>query len=301
MLNRTGKYYLYFVSIVFSLFTLNSCYKFEGDVTIPAYIRIDSVSLETDYFTEGTNSQGITDAWVYVDDGLIGAFELPAMIPVLANGLHKLEIRPGIKLNGISSTRAPYPFYQPITYNDFNFLADSTLKLNNPTTEYFSNLEFAWLEDFENPNLSLVENLGSDTVIVRTEPSGNPEAFLYDNSKYSGVVNLTTEKPVWTALSYNQFQNQSQGSLVLLELNFKTDNYISVGVVVLENGAYLKVPLLVLNHAEDWKKIYVNLGPNLSLHPSAKIYQVYFESALEAGKTEASIYLDNIKLIYRSN
>ena len=84
-------------------------------------LQIDSVSLDTNYYEQGSNFKAITDAWVYVDDGLIGAFELPATIPVLAEGKHKLEIRPGIKLNGISSTRAPYPFYQPITYNDFNF------------------------------------------------------------------------------------------------------------------------------------------------------------------------------------
>ena len=134
--------------------------------------------------------------------------------------------------------------------------------------------------------LHFVENLGSDTVIERTEPAGNPEAFSLDNSKYSGVVHLTTERPVWTVLSYNQFQNQAQGSLVLLELNFKTDNYVSIGVVVLESGAYVKVPLLVLNHSEDWTKIYVNLGPNLSLHSGANIYQVYFESVLGRWKTE---------------
>lgn len=299
MLNKTGKYLLYFASILFSLFILNSCYKFEGEQTIPAYIRIDSVSLTTIYYEQGSSSESITDAWVYVDDGLIGAFELPAMVPVLANGKHKLEIRPGIKLNGISSTRAPYPFYRPITYNDFIFWPDSTLKINNPTTEYYPNLNFAWLEDFESSNITFVENLGSDTVIKRTEPAGNPEAFSLDNSQYSGVVNLTKEKPVWTALSFNQFQNQAQGALVLLELDFKTDNYVNIGVVVLESGAYIKIPLLVLNHANDWTKIYVNLGPNLSLHPGAKIYQVYFESGLENGKTEASIYLDNIKLIYR--
>lgn len=301
MLVRTGKYYLYFAFVVICLFVLSSCYKFEGEQTIPSFVTIDSVSIETNYSEEGTSSQAITDVWVYVDDGLIGAFELPATVPVLAAGDHKLEIRPGIKLNGISSTRVPYPFYQPILYDNFNFVPDSVLTLADLITEYYSNLEFAWLEDFETSGISLVENLGSDTIIQRTTPAGNSEAFSFDNSKYSGVVHLTTERPIWTALSFNQFQNQAQGTLVLLEMNFKTDNYMNIGVLVLENGQYLKIPLLVLNHSEDWTKIYVNLGPNLSLHPGAKIYQIYFESGLETGKTEASIYLDNIKLIYRSN
>ena len=299
-MNRTGKYLLYFSSLLFILFIFNSCYKFEGGQTIPTYLQIDKVSLETSYYDEGTNSQSITDAWVYVDDGLIGAFELPATVPVLASGQHKLEIRPGIKLNGISSTRVPYPFYQPITYSDFNFIPDSTLKVKDPTTEYYSNLKFAWLEDFEKSSITFVENLGSDTAIRHTEP-GSAEAFTDDNSSFSGVVHLTSDRPVWSALSYNQFENQAQGALVLMELNFKTDNYVSIGIVLLEESQYVKIPLLILNHAKEWTKIYVNLGPNLSLHPGANVYQVYFESGIEDGKSEASIYLDNIKLIYRTN
>lgn len=301
MLLNSGKYLLYFFSIAISLLILNSCYKFEGDQTIPSFIQVDDVTLETNYYEEGSNSEAITDVWIYVDDGLIGAFELPATVPLLASGKHKLEIRSGIKVNGISSTRAPYPFYQPITYNEFNFVQDSVVKLKNPTTEYYDNLEFAWLEDFEGADLTLVENTGSDTTIRVTQPAGNPDAFSGDNSKYSGVVNLTKERPIWTALSFDDFQNQSQGSLVLLELNFKTDNYVNIGVVVVEGGSYVKIPLLVLNHTEEWKKIYVNLGPNLSLHPGAGIYKVYFESGLEEGKESASIFLDNIKLIYRTS
>ena len=300
MLKSTRKYLQYFAFVVFSVLIFNACYKFEGEQTIPAFIKIDSVSLETDYYEQGTNSQAITDVWVYVDDGLVGAFELPATVPILAEGKHKLELRPGIKLNGISSTRTPYPFYQPITFKDFNLIPDSISNIKSPTTEYYDNLNFAWLEDFEGSSISLVENSGSDTVIRKTQPAGNPEAFSGDNSQHSGVVNLTNEKPIWTALSFNDFQNQPQGSLVLLELNFKTDNYVSIGVVVLEGGTYLKIPLVILNHTDVWKKIYINLGPNLSLHPGANIYQVYFESGLEDGKDNASIYLDNIKLIYRS-
>ncbi len=101
---------------------LTSCYKFDGDQTIPAYLKIDTVLLKTYYPEQGSNSNAIKDVWVYVNDQQIGAFELPAMFPVLAMGNQKLEIRPGIKVNGISSTRAPYPFYKPIIYEDFLFI-----------------------------------------------------------------------------------------------------------------------------------------------------------------------------------
>lgn len=299
-MEKINKYNLFFIILISNVLLLSGCYKFEGDQTVPAYIQIDTVLLNTNYYDQGSNSQNITDVWIYVDDELIGAFELPAKFPVLAQGQHKLEIRPGIKLNGISSTRVPYPFYLPITYNNFNFIPDSIKKISNPTTTYYPNLEFSWMEDFEKINLTLVENEGSDTVIVRTQPAGSPEAFLEDNSLYSGLISLTDEKPVWTALSYNKFSIPPQGSLVLLEMNFKTDNYLNMGLIVQENGSYLKVPLLVLNHSVDWTKIYINLGPNLSLHSAGSYYQIYFESVLESDQSTASIFIDNIKLVNRS-
>lgn len=278
---------------------LSSCYKFDGNQTVPSYLKIDTVLLNTYYPEQGANSNSIKDVWIYVNDQQIGAFELPALFPVLANGKQQLEIRPGIKINGISSTRAPYPFYQSIVYDDFEFIPDSTLSVNRPTTEYFSNLNFAWMEDFEYAGLTLSETSSSDTVIVRTQPANNSEAYLSEDSKYSGLISLTTEARVYSASSSNSYPIPIQGSPTILEVDFKTNNYISVGILVQEAGSFIKIPLVIINHSEIWNKIYINLGPNLSLHPQATDFKVFFETVLEDNLTSASIYLDNIKLINR--
>ena len=89
---------IYILTTLLAL-NLTSCQKFEGDQTIPAYVRIDTVLFTADYVTQGSSTHKITDAWVYVDDQLIGVYELPSTFPVLASGKHKLEIRVGIKLN----------------------------------------------------------------------------------------------------------------------------------------------------------------------------------------------------------
>lgn len=278
---------------------LSSCYKFDGNQTIPSYLKIDTVLLNTYYPDEGSNSNAIKDVWVYVNDQQIGAFELPAKFPVLAMENQSLEIRPGIKVNGISSTRAPYPFYKPIIYNDFLFVPDSTMLVVNPTTEYYSNVNFMWMEDFEHPGISLVESSSSDTNIIRTQPANNPEAYISENSKYSGVIHLTSTNIDYSASSSNSYPIPVQGSPTLLELDFKTNNYINIGILIQENGNFIKIPLVILNHSDTWNKIYVNLGPNLSLHPQATDFKVFFESVLEDNLTSATIYLDNIKLINR--
>jgi len=281
---------------------LGSCNKFSGTQTIPAYIKIDSVFLETNYSSQGSNSQKITDVWIYLNKDLLGVFELPALFPVLAEGANDLEIRPGIWLNGIQSTRVPYPFYKPIVYEDFKFYPDSVQDLGDLKVKYYDNLDFAWKEDFESSGLTLAETSISDTAIIRTLPAGNPEAFITPTSKHSGLVALSDERPIWSANSSNSFLlPELQNDPVLLELNFKTNNVFYVGLLLNLPGGLKKIPLLIMNHSEEWKKIYINLGPNIALNWDAANYKVYFEAGLELENDLAEIYLDNIKLIQRTH
>lgn len=300
--NKIKSYrWIFLFVLVAGILLSNGCYKFEGDQTIPAYIKIDTILLDTYYPEEGSSSAKITDVWIYVNDNIVGVFELPAIFPVLAEGNQKLDIRAGIKLNGISSTRVPYPFYYPIVFEDFNFVPDSTIYINNPVTTYYPNLTFAWMEDFEDSSISLEENPASDTTIQKTQPKNNPEAFLTPTSQYSGVINLTKERPIFSAATYSSFAMPRQGSPCAMELNYKTNNYLTTGLLVRESSGYKKIPLLILNHSEEWNKIYINLGPNLSLHPQASEFRVYFEAALDNDKTSSTIYLDNLKVIHRPN
>ena len=294
-------HWVFLVISIFGLFLNNGCYKFEGTQTVPSYLRIDTILLSTYYPDEGSNSLNITDVWVYVNDNIVGIYELPAIFPVLGEGVKTLDIRPGIKVNGISSTRAPYPFYEPIRYEEFNFYPDSVIYLKSPKTEYHPNLIFAWLEDFEDTGNSLDETSASDTVIERTEPENNPDAFISQNSKYSGAIYLTEERPIYSAATYNSFPMPKQGSPVLMEMDYKTNNYFNTGLLIRETSGYIKVPLLILKHSATWNKIYINLGPNLSLHPQATEFRVYFEAGLDTDRTSSTIYLDNLKIINRPN
>ena len=84
-----------------------------------------------------------------------------------------------------------------------------------------------------------------------------------------------------------------------MEIDYKTNNYLATGLLIRDPGGYVKVPLLILNHSDEWNKIYINLGPNISLNPQASEYRVYFEADLDHDKSSSTIYLDNIKIIHR--
>ncbi len=271
----------------------------DGEVTIPTYLKIDSVYVNTYYPSEGSPSAKITDVWIYVDDKNMGVFELPALFPLLFEGKHKLEIRPGIKLNGISSTRVPYPFYQPIIYNDFEFFPDSVIDMGALKAEYFDNVDFIWKEDFENSVISIVESEVSDTSIERTNPANNPEAFLSEYSKYSGKIVLTNEHSMFLGYTFNEFVLPKNGAPIMLELNFKTNYLLLVGVLVNNPSEYKWEDLVFLKETDDWNKIYINISPVVLRNPNAASFKIYFTSALADGEDNAEIYLDNIKLLYR--
>ena len=49
----------------------------------PAYLQIDSFVLaDNPNADEGSLNHNIVDAWVFIDDEMIGVFELPATIPI---------------------------------------------------------------------------------------------------------------------------------------------------------------------------------------------------------------------------
>ena len=283
---------------------LAGCDKFEGDQTVPSYLGIDSLVFETNNDLQGTNNQEISDVWVYVDDDLVGGFEMPATFPVLAEGIHKLEIRAGIILNGISDTRAPNPCWKPIIFDAFNFTPDSITRVSG-TSSYYDNVEFVWMENFEDASLAIRESQNSDTGIVRTQPANAPEAFIEEFSQYSGISYLDENRPYLQLVSDNGDGGGfvfDRGDFIFLELNYKNNIPLVIGVYIkLMDNTVEERSFLVVSPSDDWNKIYVNFTPIVNETNDALSYTVYIEAQLPDDSGSAVILLDNIKLVTRPN
>ena len=260
-----------------------SCRNFKVDQTIPAYIHIESYNFESFYLDEGTDSHNISDVWVYVDDQLIGSFELPATVPILKNGSHKLELRPGIKVNGIADTRAWYPLYQPSVYDNLEFIEDSVINVI-PTAKYYENIEFAWMEDFELGGLTFESSNDSDTIMVKTEYD-DPNVF---EGYYCGLIELDAERSIYEGISLHEYDLPQNGVPIFLEINFKTNNTIVIGVREQYNFEIIERPLLNLNTTEVWKKIYVNLTKTVVEATGALDFKIFIG---EARLSLISLYL----------
>ncbi len=290
----------FFLSILF--ITVSSCEKFTGDQEIPAYLGIDSIYLNTEYYLQGSASQKITDAWVYVDDEFLGTFELPARIPVLKSGVHQVKIWPGIKKNGIAATRVSYEYYNPVL-TDVNFIPDSTTFALDPIskkrllkTTYQSTSLFVWKEDFEDIAVTLDTTTGSTAYIQRT-PAGSPLTF---EGNHSGMVVLDSLH------DYFECQTHSEYAIpyapVYLEMNFNTNTSLTVGVFTYGSTVLYQTPIIYLNATNgQWKKIYIDLTTTLNAYSGMTTYRVYLRALKEAGVSESVILFDNFKVVTRKS
>ena len=309
--------YAFFVLAVFSV-VFASCRKFEGSQTIPAYIHIESIVVDslTDYFTYGATTSKITDAWVYVDDDPVGCFELPATFPVLKHGPHKVTVYGGIMSNGIAAARAPYPFYKPQIYASLNLVEDSIINLQ-PVLNYYpigGGVEKGWMEDFETAN-TLLPVAGSDTSIIRINGS---EAWHSSNSFYSGKIVLPPDSLDFTVATADEYSfHTGYLQYCMVEMDYNCNDAFFVGVMYYKNYQLVKHPLLriqptdtVNDMPQRWNKIYVNIGPIMNENVTASYFKIYFTSDLSVAPVygepdyvqankQRYYYFDNLKLFYR--
>ena len=283
---RNVKFYslLFIIGIVF-----HSCSKEKYEAQVPAYISINDITLITSYATEGSASENITDAWVYVDDDLVGVYELPATFPVLKEGNATLKIYAGIKDNGVSASRKRYLLYDPYV-EQLNLVRGETINIT-PTITYNSGAKFTWMEDFENASLSFLYTTGSDTVINKTTTNvkeGTSSGRVYLDA---GMDFFETTSVAYSSLPHN-------GTPIYLEMDFITNEPVIVGIYADTD----QKAVVTLNTTSEWKKIYINLTDVINTSLSSAAIKVFL--GIKATENDPfisanpEIYLDNIKLVH---
>ncbi|MGB1102067.1 MAG: hypothetical protein ACPG21_00420 [Crocinitomicaceae bacterium] len=287
------KQLLFFITIALLFFGCR-----QEDLT-PSWLKVNTFDLVTNEETQGWDSHGITDAWIYMDNQPIGIHEVPCVIPVLDEGEHNFTIFAGIKNNGISATRKRYPFY-----NTYEFTAtlskNDTLEVS-PVVSYINSTSFAFIEDFENAGISFVKGPLSDTNIVFVYQADEPDIVEYGDK--CGGIFLTEADSLFTVFT-EEFMDLPKGEEVYLEVDYRNDNSIAMGVLAeFPDGSIdEQVPLIQMNPqdvgSEVWKKIYIQLSENVSFNANYISYEIYFLSILDDGQSLAHIYIDNIKVVH---
>ncbi|MCX7696366.1 MAG: hypothetical protein N2Z72_01575 [Bacteroidales bacterium] len=253
----------------------------------PVYFYIDSI-----YFfcsdTAGTAQQNISDAWVYVGGEKIGVFEMPTKIPVLKEGVQKITVFPGIKLNGIGATRAVYPFMT--SYDTTVLLNPDSIVYFKPRVSYVTDVVFDFIEDFEQEGLKLIPSQGSDTLIIKQ----NTDVF---EGNFSGKMVVDKIRPEAIVISHQPYALPSLG-YTFLEMHYKTTDKFVVGMYINKQDRIIEHPFLVINPTEKWKKIYVNFTPLIGREGTATSFVLFIKLQCPSDKAQAVLWLDNIKLMH---
>jgi hypothetical protein len=262
---------------------------------VPGWLHIPAI-LPPDEFSTGDQSVKITYVQVYIDSLLIGAFNLPADIPVLDPGTRQITLFTGIKENGIAATPALYPFYNAIeTVMTFESGKTDTFV---PTASYKSGTLFGTYERFEAAH-SFIEDLDGNTqtnIVV----SNNAADVKYGLG--CGVAALTSDNRLIEVTTFNTTPLRRDGTPVYIEMDYITDIPFAVGLRQYDNDVGFDNQFIItLVPNTEWNKIYINATPFLQGLPDGETFSVVFRTFLSASTESGRFRIDNVKLVYLQN
>lgn len=288
------KYLYFFIALSFGL---SSCVK---NNPLPVWLEINKWTLNSNGAT-GINdpkvlTHNFSDVWVYVDGKVIGVFEVPCKIPVLASGNCKVLLYPAIKNNGLASAKKIYPFAEPF---------ETTLQLNegetyvfNPVTRYDANTKFS-IEDFESNTVTIEKETVYSSPDLDLQIQNNPSVGNWGNY---GHLSLNTIDSLWIGLLPELVLPKS-GAEVYLEFDYKNTSSILTGMIerqiggsTVDHGGYTAIRQKL--EELQWKRIYIDLKDVVSNTPNGITYRQYLKMSLDSGLSSSDVYIDNIKVIH---
>lgn len=266
------------------------CSVFDPAEEIPSYLHINAMSLNAVGTQQGSSNSKITDAWVYMDGTLLGAYEMPCTLPILAEGTHHFLIKAGVKMNGTNATRAIYPFYKGWE-GDLTLTRKQVTTISpNPVVEYFpGNFPLDWLDDFSQPGLSITSLSSYNGVIKRDTIANNPYAL---EGAFGYVYLNSSDTTDWVGLSADSYYLNAAGE-VWLEFNFRCNEEFTIGIVGSQNDYHSWV---VGSPSENWNKMYIRLTDVIANTQSTTPFHIYF-AMHRTSVDRPYLFLDNIKLI----
>jgi hypothetical protein len=243
-----------------------------------------------------TLTHNFTDAWVSVDNKIIGIFELPCHIPVLASGEKvKIVLYPVVRNNGISASKKVYPFCKG--YETTIALKEGETYELSPVTMYMESADFEYIEDFFG---SQADFESSDDDYPEIGIENDPAISMTPGNSYAHI-HLTAGNPEWAGHTSNMLL--PQGKEVYLEIDYRNTIDATEGVIVVaQDGSFKEHDYIILQKQDasqlKWKKMYIDLREIVSSQPSTSEFVQYLKASLPDGTSETDIYIDNIHVVH---
>lgn len=303
-MNNHFKHTLFTLSILIIFVTFYSCNIINPTEGIPAILRIEKASVETDYELEGTDKHNITDVWVFAGNEPLGVFPLPATIPILNEGSTEISIFPGVKLNNQAFNRN---IYEVIKSNASSIdLIPGDTSIFNPVFKYkkkdediyfdfINNFDFS--NDFESQTGSVDLKLTTNENIV-FEGARSLTLVLDDNNTTFNIVSLSEFK-VQTSGAVNMDELPVDDRETYLEMHYKIDAPITVNIIQqFYDGANISISILNIGAVSEWTKIYIPLRDAIVGINNLYSIRLSFAGIKPTELNTARFSWDNIKLVH---
>lgn len=268
-----------------------SCEK-DKKAEIPSYLSIGEITVKDS--AGNVVSSDAEDAWIYIDDKLKGVFQLPTKLPVLEEGVHQLDIRPGVNENGVYDLKVKYLFYEP--YSQSLNLKDGEITTIDPVVTYadFAKINTSWPgADFEG-GINFNRSTISDTFFVQTpNNTGSP---VYGNTV--GTYYLTDEKPIFEAYTDPIADVPRNDPEVWIEMDYISDVHVEIGLYQGGTAPSNRKRLVIFKPQSTWTKVYIKLAAGILTFPTAPNYRFYILSVKDNTLSTSVTSIDNVKLLH---
>lgn len=287
---------LFFLSLQLAAGMLLTCCSFiDPPEKVPSYIQVDSFSFVTADST-GFNTQKITDVWIYVNNQIMGTYQVPTgRIPALADGTSEITIQAGVFADGIRANRVYYPFYQ--AYVTRMNLEKGKLSKVKPVFRYGDRLKkpFVYYQDFETSDSGFSKGRYGNAELERPNHDAGTAAASF-GARYGKLSTRTDEDII-------EYSNQifvplrQNGMPVYLEFDYRSTCNLQVGLEgYVGNQAPQPYFDLVLLPAENWTKMYVSLSEETQKYFNNARFRFFLRTVPQPGAGN-SFSIDNIRLI----
>lgn len=277
------------ISLSVSFFLLISCKSQQA--LPPAYLRIGPAQVIIENDTVSISPA--LDAWVYPEGQYLTIVESGGRVPIVPADRYPILLAGGVRVNGISATRRPYPFWEFDTLQ-MPLQAETEISYS-PTYRYFADtlLQYLLKEDFESPQLNLrITNAGDPGAVQIRRTFSEPRRGFW-----AGAIELSPNADFRAESSIPFEFPQAE---VWAEISLKGDRNLGVGITQedRQTGRVIERSIYLILRPPDtgWGTYYVDMTPWLASGAGLYRYRLYLASA---GDTAAShvLYLDDIRIL----
>jgi len=268
---------------------LSACNKTE--VPLPAFLSYERPLLVIEGDTLIADDE--IDAWVYPDGRFLAVVEEGQQLPLTLPAPPTILTAGGIRVNGLTLTRRPYPFWQYDTLR--RSFTPEELYWHRPIYAYFPDtlITFFQREGFETPQLSF-----------RFPNAGDPMAATFRRSIerprrgfWCGEVSMAPNQ-VFQAESDPPFEFPN--SEVWLEISTRGNRNLAIGLTreSKQTGALISrdIYLLIRPPDENWKTFYVNLTPWMQQGSGLYRFRLYLNSVGDTAQA-SRIFMDDVRIL----